>query len=48
MAPVFFTTLSIIILQIDSISESIKVLFFGCKVTEMATDFFPSGIPSPS
>jgi len=47
-APVLSITAEIIFLQIDSISTSFKVFSSGCKTIEIAMDFFPSGISSPS
>jgi hypothetical protein len=48
LAPVFLVTSAMILLLTASISASVKVFSRGCKVTAMATDFFPSGIFLPS
>ncbi len=48
LAPVFFATSATILPAAASISASVRVFSRGCKVTEMATDFMPSGMPLPS
>jgi hypothetical protein len=48
LAPVFFVTSATILPAAASISASVRVLSRGCKVTDMATDFLPSGMPLPS
>ena len=48
LAPVFLATSATILPATASISASVKVLSRGCKVTPIATDFLPSGMPLPS
>jgi len=48
LAPVFLATSATILPAAASISASVKVFPRGCKVTDMATDFLPSGMPLPS
>ena len=47
VAPVFLDTSDTILATVASISASVSVRSRGCRVTWMATDFAPSGRPSP-
>jgi len=47
-APVAFITAATIFCETCSISASVSVRSLGCSVIEIATDYFPASIRSPS